>query len=591
LKPDSPAYHSNLGNALKDLGQLDQAVAAYRTSIQLNSGYTGVHYNLGIALRGQGQIDQAVAAYRTAIQLEPRFAAAQNNLGTALKDLGQLDEAIAAYRTAIQIHPQFAEAHNNLGTALKDFGQLDEAIVSYRTAIKLNPRLAAAHNNLGTALKYVGELEQAVAAFRKAIKLNPHFAEAHSNLIFCLHHHPGYDASAIAEEAGRWNQRHAEPLKHLIQPHGNDRSPDRRLRVGYLSADFRKHPVGRFLLPVLEHHDHAAFGIFCYADVRHGDDMTEQLRRHADQWRTIVGLGDQQVAQTVREDRIDILVDLAGHTAGNRLLVFARKPAPVQVTWLGFPDTTGLTTVDYRITDIHADPPEVGDALYSEQLIRLPRTNWVYRPPENCPAPSERPENDSITFGCFNNLNKVTKPMLELWGTILASVPSSSLLLKARAFASPEVQQRVRRIFQDQGIALERVELAGWEGSTADHLARYHQIAIGLDSFPYHGTTTTCEALWMGVPVITLAGQTHVSRVGVSLLTNVGLGELIADSPADYVRIAVQLANDFPRLRSLHATLRQRMERSPLMDPPLFAQNIEAAYRDMWRRWCAKQAI
>jgi predicted O-linked N-acetylglucosamine transferase (SPINDLY family) len=314
--------------------------------------------------------------------------------------------------------------------------------------------------------------------------------------------------------------------------------------------------------------------------------MTERFRAQADQWRSTVGLSDKQMAQLIHQDQIDILIDLAGHTAGNRLLVFAQKPAPVQITWLGYPNTTGLTTIDYRITDAYTDPPGLNDALHSEQLIRLPQTNWIYQPPQNCPPPNQLSVTASIRFGCFNNFSKVTEPMMRVWAQILENVPNSTLLLKANALTSPEIQQRVRRIFQAQCISPERLELMGWTRSAVDHLTRYNQIAIALDPFPYHGTTTTCEALWMGVPVITLAGQTHVSRVGVSLLTNVGLPELIAESPEDYIRIAVELANDLPRLQELRSTLRQRMEQSPLMDAPKFARNIEAAYRQMWHNWC-----
>jgi predicted O-linked N-acetylglucosamine transferase (SPINDLY family) len=259
----------------------------------------------------------------------------------------------------------------------------------------------------------------------------------------------------------------------------------------------------------------------------------------------------------------------------------------VQVNRQGYPNTTGLTAIDYRMTDAYADPPGLSDTLHSEQLIRLPQTNWIYQPPEDCPAPTPRTAGAPVTFGCFNNFAKVTEPMLRIWARILAAVPSSRLLLKAMGLASPDVQRRVRAIFQAEAIAPERVELMGWRQSEAEHLALYHQVAIGLDPFPYHGTTTTCEALWMGVPVITLAGQTHVSRVGVSLLTNVGLPELIAESPEAYGKIAAALAGDSPRLDHLRSTLRQRMAQSPLLDYPRFARNVEAAFRQMWRHWCA----
>ena len=283
-------------------------------------------------------------------------------------------------------------------------------------------------------------------------------------------------------------------------------------------------------------------------------------------------------------------MDLAGHTAGNRLLVFARKPAPVQVTRLGYPDTTGLTTIDYRMTDAHADPPGLCDTLHSERLVRVPRSNWIFKAPEKSPVLNQRPTGAPITFGCFNNFAKVTEPMMKLWAQVLAAVSDSKLMLKAVAFASSDVQQRVRRLMETAGIPPERVELRNWERTAVNHLALYDEIAIALDPFPYHGTSTTSDALWMGVPVITLAGQTHVSRVGVSLLSNLGLSELIVETPQAYVRIAVELAKDVPRLHHLHSTLRQRLQQSPLMDAPLLARSVEAAYRQMWRSWCAEGA-
>jgi predicted O-linked N-acetylglucosamine transferase (SPINDLY family) len=585
LKPDRPTYHSNLGNALMKVGQIDQAIAAHRTSIGLNSGYAGGHYNLGNALRSQGQLDQAIAAYRTAIQLDPQFAGAHNNMGAALRDLGHLKPAMAAYRTAIQLDPQFAGAHNNLATALKDLGQVEDAVAAYRTAIRLDPRLADAHNNLGTVLKDAGELDPAIAAFRTAIKLNAHFAVAHSNLIMRLHYHPGVDASAIAEEQRRWNQRHAEPLKHLIEPHSNDRCVDRRLRVGYVSPGFCRHPVGRFMLPLLEHHDHAAVEIFCYADGLRSDEMTEQLRRHADQWRKTRGLSDQQVAQMMRQDRIDILVDLTMHAAEHRLLVFARKPAPVQVTWLSYPGSTGMEAIDYRLTDPQLDPPGFNDACYSEKSVYLPHTFWCYSPPTDAPEVNELPAllTGRITFGCLNTFAKVNEMMLSAWCRLLQQLPSARLLLHALEGSH---RQKVRDQLAGNGIDPARLEFVGY-APPSKYFQCYHQIDIALDTFPFCGGTTSCDALWMGVPVVSLVGKTTVSRGGLTILTNVGLAELAAYTADDYVKIAADLANDLPRLAALRTGLRQHMAQSPLMDATRFARDIEAAFRDMWRRWCA----
>ena len=329
--------------------------------------------------------------------------------------------------------------------------------------------------------------------------------------------------------------------------------------------------------------------MFCYANLPRPDPVTARLQRLVPHWRDIYKAPDAQVADRIRQDGIDILVDLAGHTAHNRLLLFARKPAPVQATWLGYPDTTGLKAMDHRLTDAHADPPGTTEHLHTEQLIRLPDCAWCFRPSEHAPPVSEppMPRAGHITFGCFNALPKINAPLLRLWSEILLGVPGSRLLLKNAAVRDPSVQQRMRTVLEEAGVAPGRIELAGHIPEPAGHLASYGRVDIALDTFPYHGTTTTCEALWMGVPVVTLAGKTHASRVGVSLLANVGLPDLVARDPGEYVRIAAALGTDAHRLAEFRASLRERMAASPLMDATRFARNVEQAYREMWRAWCA----
>ncbi len=585
LNPHLPEPHINLGDALRRAGQLEEAIAACRQAIALKPSSSEAHVNLGNALRDSGQLDEAIAAYRQAIVLRPNLPEAHSNLGSALADKGQVEEAIAACRRSIALKPNFPDAHVNLGTCLHAKGQLDEAIASYRQALALQPNHAAAHLNLGSSLQAAGQLDGAIASYRQAIALNPNSPQAQSNLVLTLHYHAGYDARAIAEEHHRWNRQHAEPLRSCIQPHSNDRTPDRRLRIGYVSPDFRQHPVGRFLLPLLANHDKSRVEIFAYAHVPVPDAMTQRLRSHTDGWRSIVGISDAQAAELIRQDRIDILVDLAGHTAHGRLLLFARKPAPVQATYLGYPDTTGLSTMDYRLTDAYADPPGQTEPYHSERLARLSPCAWCYQP-SPCPPVTER-RDGPITFGCFNAFAKVTEPMLRLWGRILQAVPESRLLLKTAGLGSQAVRRRVQQILSEAHVGPERLELLGHEPDRDRHLALYGAMDIALDTFPYHGTMTTCEALWMGVPVVTLAGATHVSRVGVSLLSNAGLPELVAQDPDHYVRIASTLAADKVRLAELRLNLRQQMEHSPLMDAPHYAANIEAAYRQIWRQWCA----
>jgi predicted O-linked N-acetylglucosamine transferase (SPINDLY family) len=505
---------------------------------------------------------------------------------------GRFREAERLYRKIIAVDSGFFKAHCNLGLALEAQGRQDEAIAAHRAATAIHPNLSEAHNNLGTALKEHGELDEAIAAYRRAISLRTDSSEAHSNLLFTLHYHPGYDPQAVFQEHRLWDQQHAEPLKKFIQPHPNVRDPERRLRIGYVSADFWEHPVGRFLLPLLQHHDHRRFEIFCYSNSPRSDGITARLRSYADTWRLVLGRNDEEVAGQIRADAIDILIDLSGHTAGNRLLVFARKPAPIQVSYLGYPGTTGLSAIDYRLTDLLADPADLTDRFYSERLYRLPRSNWCFAPPENTPPIQPPPVLSAghVTFGSFNNFAKVTDSMLGTWAEILRRVPHSRLLLKAKSLGAQSVRRRVESKFSALGIEPGRLELRDWQFDLASHLTQYGEMDIALDTFPYDGTTTTCDALWMGVPVVTLAGQTHVSRVGLSLLSNVGLPETIAATAEGYIDAAVALAGDHDRLKRLRAGLREQMKASPLMDAGGFARDVESAYREMWRAWCASDA-
>lgn len=567
---------------------MSEAERLYRQVIAQQPRHSDALHLLGVIAHQTGHGDAAVDLIRQAIAHNPNFADAHTNLGNAFRASGKLDEAIAAYRQAAALDPGSAKFQTNLGNALREQGQYDEAISVCRRAIALSPDFPTAHYNLGVALCETGRIDEAIAAYRHTMILSPDYPDAHANLLLSLHYHSAHDPQSVAQEHRRWNRQCAEPLKRFIQPHTNDRNPQRRMRIGYVSPDFHEHPGGRNVLALLSSHDPAQVEVFCYAHVARADAITHRIRGYAHQWRDIYLLNDAQLTDLIRRDQIDILVDLAGHTGGNRLSVFARKPAPVQVTWLGYPNTTGLTTMDYRLTDALADPPGESDNLCSEQLIRLPDTAWCFQAPtENLPLEENTlTAATPITFGSFNNFAKITAPMLQLWAQILHLTPDTKLLIKAKALRSPSAIRRVHEIMQSAGITPGRLDLQGWRKSHQDHLAAYRHVHIALDTFPYHGTTTTRDALWMGVPVVTLAGKSHVSRVGVSLLTNVGLPELIAQSSEDYIRIATELANDLPRLQNLHSTLRQRMQQSPLMDAPNFARNIEAAYRQMWHTWC-----
>jgi predicted O-linked N-acetylglucosamine transferase (SPINDLY family) len=506
-------------------------------------------------------------------------------LGTILHAQGQIEQAVLAQQRAIALDPNYAEAYDSLGNALASSGQFDDAVAAFRRAIALKPDYAEAHSNLGGALRDQWQLDEAIAVYRQAIAAKPDYAPVHSNLLLALHYHPDLGANVIAEEHHRWNARHAGPLKQFIRTHGNQPDPDRRLRIGYVSGELCSRPVGRFVLPLLTQHDQADFEIHCYSEVRKPDDITARLKRHSGHWHETAGMSDETLAEQIRRDGIDILIDLSMHIGNNRLLVFARKPAPVQATWLSYASTTGLSAIDYRLSDPYLDPPGETEH-YAEQTIRIP-SYWCYQPLESPPIAA--PPGDgagSITFGCLNNFCKVSPTTLTLWCEVLRKVERSRLLIHSLPGSH---RQTTLRVFADAGIDPSRIGFVGYV-PLETYLLQYQQIDIALDTTPFAGGTTTCDALWMGVPTVTLSGRTAVGRGGVSLLSNLGLTELIARTPEQYTQIAVELANDLPSLKELRSTLRRRMERSPLMDAPRFARNIEAAYRQMWQTWCATAA-
>jgi protein O-GlcNAc transferase len=543
-------------------------------------------FALALQHHRSGQIQSAEQLYREVLSLQPDHADALHNLGLIAHQSGRNDIALNLLHQAVRLKSDSADALTNLGNVLRSVARLDEAIAAYSKAVALQPNFLNAHFNLASTFILTGQLDDAIAACRNVLILDPSHVEAHSNLVLFLNYHPGIDPAGVAQEHRQWNLRHARPLARFIQPHPNDRDPHRPLRIGYVSPDFHEHAVSRFALALLANHDRDRFQIFCYAQVLSPDSVTKEYQQCAHTWRNIVGVADAEAAQLIRRDKIDILIDLAGHMTGNRLLVFAQKPAPVQVTYLGYPATTGLETIDYRFTDALADPPGMTEAYCTEQLVRLPQTAWCYQPPQPSPpvAPLPAQQNHHITFGSFNNFTKVNPPLLDLWAQILHRVPDSRLMIKAKALCADSVKRGVQQRMSDHGIAPDRLDLRAWVPA-ADHLGLYHQIDIALDTYPYHGTTTTCESLWMGVPVITLAGPSHVARVGVSLLTTLGLEHLIATTPEQYIRIATTLATDIPRLKSLRRSLRSRMQQSSLMDAPAFARHIEATYRRMWHTW------
>jgi len=569
-------------------GKNDAGVNLITQAIKNNPEIPGYHNSLGNIFKAQGKIEAAVSSYKKAVQLKPDYAEAYSNLGNVLKDQDEIEDAISSYKKAVELKPDYAEAYSNLGIAYKDQGRLGEAISSYKKALELKPDYAEAYSNLGNAYKDQGKIEDAISSYKKAVQLKPDYAVAHSNILLGLHYNDSADPIQLIAQHKQWAEQHAAPLAATIQPHLNNVSPDRCLRIGYVSPDFRVHSVAYFIEPVLISHDRTAFEVFCYSDVVCPDLTTNRLKGMAICWRDIVGMSDEQVADLIRGDQIDILIDLAGHTANNRMQLFARKPAPVQVTCIGYPDTTGLETIDYRMTDSWADPPGQTDQLYTEKLVRLPHGFLCYRPPDQAPEVTKLPvtETGGIIFGSFNHRAKITPEVVRLWSKILTCLTNSKLILKSKSLSDTETQNLLREMFVENGISPERIRFIGHIPSIIGHLELYNSIDIGLDTFPYNGTTTTCEAMWMGVPVIVQAGHTHVSRVGVSLLSNLGLTELIAESGDAYVEKAITLAGDLNRLKTLRAGLRDIISRSPLTDALQFTQDMEEACRKMWRHWC-----
>ncbi|WP_348545012.1 tetratricopeptide repeat protein [Chthoniobacter sp.] len=572
-----------LGVIAHQAGRHDLAVEWIRGAIALDPNNPVSHCNLGEAYRATGRLDEAIASFHRSLQFQPNDSKTHNNLGIALALQGRMDEASFAFRRALQLQPDQPGVHNNLGNALREQGQLDEAISAYRRALHLQPGYADAHHNLGNALKDQGELCEAVASYHRALQLKPGQVDWHDSLILTLYFLPNDGGRMIAEAQQCWNRLVSEPLQGLILSHTNDRDPGRRLRIGYVSAAFRDHVVGRNILPLLQCHDHQSFEILCYSGVAHADKFTEEFRRHADQWRGTVGVSDEVLAEMIRRDGVDILVDLSQHTEGNRLPMFARQPAPVQVSFAGYPDGAGVDAIGYRISDRYL---EAGDSEVSGEQMMLIDSFWCYSP---CGADVEvnalpARENGFITFGSLNNFCKVNEAVLRLWAGVLARVPQSHLVLLSGVGSH---RQRILEFLEREGIEVHRVEFAERRLHRA-YLELYHRLDIVLDPFPYNGHTTSLDALWMGVPVVSLAGERAISRAGLSQLSNLGLPELIAQSEDDYVAIATQLGGDLPRLAELRATLRGRMETSVLMDAPRFARSIEAVYRTLWQQWCRR---
>jgi len=586
LRPADPLVLNHLGCVYSALDRQEEAEKCLRRALVLKPDFFEAHNNLGNALVGLGRLKDAEQSFRRALALNADYANAHINLATLLERSGETDKAEHHFRRAISLNPDIAEAHNNLGNLLHHSGRLDEAERSFGQALALRPNYVDAQSNLANTLLESGRIEEAIEGYRRAVAIKPESMVSCSNLLWALNYVPGKDAADVFLE-------HKEVARRLFsgverKAHCNVRDAERRLRVGYVSGDLRNHPVGRFMAPVLARHNHERLEVFCYSNCAAADAETRRLERYADRWREVFALGDEELAELIRRDAIDILVDLSGHTAGNRLSVFARKPAPVQVTWLGYLNTTGMAEVDYRVTDSRASPEGLFDAFHTERLVRLPDSQWCYEAPAECPDVSNPPSSRAgfVTFASFSNLAKIGLPVIELWSRLLARVPDSRLLIVRRGVTS--IRKEFLARFTRYGVDPRRLDLQD-SVPFRDYLALHGLADVVLDTFPYAGGTTTCHALWMGVPVVSLVGSTATSRGGASLLHAIGLDELVANTPDEYLEIAATLAGDPRRLAELRTGMRGRMAGSPLMDAERFTRNLEGAYRSMWRSWCAKK--
>lgn len=561
-------------------GKFVDAERLYRDYLGENPANAKVLLALGHVCYQQGKLTESIECLEQAREVEPANPEIHFTLGNLLAEKGDDPaRAVACYRQTINLKPNYSPAWLNLGVAYYHAMNYSAAIESLSRAASLDGNNEKTFHNLGLALMRSGRAAEAGQMFRRACDIAPNNSAIHTCLLFNLHHIAGLSNKEIFDEHLRWAARFAaESPGHTALAQAPTRT---RLRIGYISPDFRSHSVFYFINPILKAHDRATMECNCYSDVTHPDDITRQLMSVADHWRDISALNDDQVFRLIQQDGIDILVDLAGHTDRNRLRVFSRKPAPVQVSYLGYPGTTGLRTMDYRLTDVQADPVGVSDSYYTEKLVRLENGFLCYEPPIEPPchggAPARR--NGFVTFGSFNNLAKINGDVIHAWSDILRQLPSAKLVLKARGLGDPSGRTIVLSEFQRHGISEDRVECLGHMIGVDQHFDAYNRIDIALDTFPYNGTTTTCEALWMGVPVITLAGDRHVSRVGTSLLTTIGLTDCIADGREAYINLAVKLACDIDTLDRIRTGLRERMRNSALMDASRFCRTLERKYR------------
>ena len=591
ISPHVAMFYYNLGAACHALGNSMEAIACYKKALSLKPDYAEAHSNMGNSYLNLGRIEEAIACHQQAIRLKPEFADAYNNLGTAFSRARRSKEALACFHKTLALNPSCFEVLHNIGNLHKDENRLSEAIIWYQKALAVNPAHPEVNNNIGSVLQSQGRIQEALSFYDIAIKQKPDFAAAHSNRLFALNNQHQENKDFLFHQHLAWDHQHGSGKVSPADGYPFIRDSIEKIHIGYVSPDFREHSVACFIEPILKAHDRNRFSVTCYSDVPYPDEVTSRLKRLGWEWRDTSGIHDDALFDQIQADGIQVLVDLAGHTAGNRLTLFARKPAPVQVSYIGYPNTTGLRAMDYRITDPVADPPGWTDHLHTEKLIRVPEGFLCYQPLPDVPEVSDLPAiiNSGITFASFNNRAKITDQVIHVWSDILNLIPGARLILKSMALGDIKTRLMLAKQFEDCRVDIGRIEMQGFV-TRNNHLGMYRHVDVALDTFPYNGTTTTCEALWMGVPVISLQGEAHVGRVGASLLTRVGMDAFIAGSVDEYIQKAVFWSRNLAMLRSIRQSMRENMRASPLMDAGSLARSLERVYETIWADWQKEQS-
>ena len=585
IDPDHANAHYNLGTTYAGLGRFGDAESSFREVLRIEPKSKECTLRLGDLLLRTGRTPEGIELFRGYVVDHPDDPRGLYNLGLALANGNNPSEAIELQHRALKLKPDYPEAHNAMALALELLGRKDDALFHYEKAVQAKPDFPDAWSNFAVNLSEQGRCDDAIVCLRRSLHHRPDAPAIHSNLLLLLNYSSNIPAEQLRAEHEDWGRRFTTPVQPRPAPNA-PLDPTRRLRIGYLSADFREHTIAPFLETLFRHHDRARVEIFAYSNVLHDDATTAKLKAVVDHWRPIRELSDRQAAEWIRRDGIDVLIDLGGHTAGNRLIVCAYRPAAIQATLFGYPNTTGVEAIDFRITDPVSDPPGITESLYLEKCLRLPEVPWVYAPPPDAPDVNELPASSrkGFTFGCLNNSAKISERCLDAWAKLIQSLAGSRLVLLSGQ--SQSAQKRLSERFMKAGILRDRIQLVT-RLPKRQYFEAYHGIDVALDPFPYNGGVTTGDALWMGLPVLTVAGGSYLSRQGVLAMLAVGLPEFIAEDPDALIPLAKMWMNRRPELAEIRRTMRERLLASPLADAPRFVGNLEASLRSEWAKRCA----